>query len=38
LIGIPKRYVISAKTLASNSVEVKDRQTGKVELVEVDSF
>ncbi|MCL5782121.1 MAG: His/Gly/Thr/Pro-type tRNA ligase C-terminal domain-containing protein [Patescibacteria group bacterium] len=37
LIGIPKRYVISDKTLASGSVEVKDRMTGKVEMVMVDS-
>ena len=30
LLGIPKRYVISEKTLASDSVEVKDRKTGEV--------
>ncbi len=35
LIGIPKRYVISAKTLENNSIEVKDRLTGKVEMREV---
>jgi prolyl-tRNA synthetase len=33
LIGIPKRYVISEKTLADNSAEVKDRMTGKVEMI-----
>ena len=32
LIGIPWRYVISEKTLATDSIEVKDRKTGKVEL------
>jgi prolyl-tRNA synthetase len=35
LIGIPTRYVISEKTLASDSVEKKDRRTGKVEMVKV---
>lgn len=30
LIGIPKRYVISAKTLATGSVEIKDRRTGEI--------
>jgi prolyl-tRNA synthetase len=40
LIGIPKRYVISEKTLAADasegdSVEVKDRVTGKVEMVKL---
>jgi prolyl-tRNA synthetase len=32
LIGIPRRLVISAKTLAENSVESKDRSTGKVDM------
>jgi prolyl-tRNA synthetase len=32
LIGIPTRIVISEKTLESNSVEVKDRMTGTVEM------
>ncbi|MDE2038035.1 MAG: prolyl-tRNA synthetase [Patescibacteria group bacterium] len=32
LIGIPKRYVISAKTLKDGHVEVKDRATGKVSM------
>ena len=35
LIGIPKRIVISAKTLAEDSVETKDRKTGKVEMVKI---
>jgi len=40
LIGIPRRYVISEKTLAADaseggSVEVKDRVTGKVEMVKI---
>jgi prolyl-tRNA synthetase len=33
LIGIPKRIVISEKTLESDSVEVKDRKTGTVEII-----
>lgn len=33
LIGIPKRIVVSAKTLESESVEVKDRATGVVEMI-----
>ena len=33
LIGIPKRYVVSEKTLASDSIEMKDRATGKVSMV-----
>lgn len=32
LIGIPKRIIISEKTLSNNSIEVKDRITGKVEM------
>ncbi len=32
LIGIPMRYTLSAKTLAQNSIEIKDRLTGKVEM------
>lgn len=35
LIGIPWRYVLSAKTLEKDSIEVKDRKTGKVELKKV---
>ncbi len=38
LIGIPIRYVISEKTLASNSVEKKDRLTGKVEMVKIETL
>jgi prolyl-tRNA synthetase len=35
LIGIPIRYVLSEKTLKDDSVEVKDRRTGKVEMVKL---
>lgn len=35
LIGIPRRYVISEKTLKDASVEVKDRRTGKVEMMKM---
>jgi prolyl-tRNA synthetase len=35
LIGIPRRYVISEKTLKEDSVEVKDRRTGKVDMVKI---
>jgi prolyl-tRNA synthetase len=35
LIGIPKRIIVSAKTLAEDSVETKDRATGKVEMVKL---
>ena len=38
LIGIPTRYVISEKTLAAESVEKKDRQTGKVEMVKISTL
>ncbi len=38
LIGIPKRVVISKKTLAEKMVEVKDRKTGKEEKVELKEF
>ncbi|MDB5238686.1 MAG: putative prolyl-tRNA synthetase, prolyl-tRNA synthetase [Candidatus Parcubacteria bacterium] len=33
LIGIPKRYIVSEKTLAKGEIEVKDRLTGKVEMI-----
>jgi len=33
LIGIPLRVVISAKTLASGSLELKDRATGEVSMI-----
>jgi prolyl-tRNA synthetase len=35
LIGIPRRYIVSAKTLESDSAEMKDRLTGKVEMVKI---
>lgn len=35
LIGIPFRIIISEKTLQSNSVELKERSTGKVEMIEI---
>jgi prolyl-tRNA synthetase len=35
LIGIPKRILISSKTLADDSAEVKDRKTGKMEMVAI---
>lgn len=35
LIGIPIRYVLSEKTIKDDSVEVKDRRTGKVEMVKL---
>jgi prolyl-tRNA synthetase len=35
LVGIPRRYVISEKTLKDESVEVKDRRTGKVAMVKI---
>ena len=38
LIGIPVRYVVSEKTLANNEVEMKDRKTGKVEMVKISDF
>jgi len=38
LIGIPKRYVISEKTLKNNEVEMKDRATGKVEVKKIQSL
>ena len=38
LIGIPKRIVLSAKTLKDNSAEVKDRRTGKVDMVKVNNL
>ena len=38
LIGIPTRYVISEKTLVSDSVEKKDRLTGNVGMVKISSL
>ncbi len=38
LIGIPIRYIVSSKTLEQGSVEVKNRKSGKVEMVEITKF
>ena len=38
LMGIPKRYIISEKTLKSGEVEMKDRLTGKVEMIPLKNF
>lgn len=38
LMGIPYRIVISQRTLAEKSVEVKNRATGEVEIVPLDSI
>lgn len=38
LIGIPKRVVISAKTLKDHAAETKDRKTGKVEMADISSL
>ena len=38
LIGIPYRVIISAKGLADNKYEVKNRATGEVQMVSVDEF
>jgi prolyl-tRNA synthetase len=38
LIGIPKRYVISEKTLKNDSIEIKDRATGKVKMVAINAL
>jgi prolyl-tRNA synthetase len=38
LIGIPKRIVVSTKTLEKNSVEVKMRNEEKSELVEIEKL
>ncbi len=38
LIGIPRRIILSAKTLEKNSAEIKDRATGRVEMVSIDSL
>jgi prolyl-tRNA synthetase len=37
LIGVPKRLVISEKTLAQNGVELKARNSDKTELIKLDS-
>ncbi len=38
LIGIPKRIIISEKTLEKQSVEIKDRKTGQIEIKTIDSL
>ncbi len=38
LIGIPQRIILSAKTLEKDSAEIKDRATGKVVMVAIDSL
>lgn len=38
LIGIPLRIVVSAKTLAKNSVEVKKRDEDAIELIKISDF
>ncbi len=38
LMGIPKRVVISEKTLAQNSVELSDRASGETQLVKIDDL
>jgi len=35
LIGIPKRYIISPKTLEQGSLEVKDRKTGETKMAKI---
>jgi len=32
LLGLPERIIISEKTLANNSMEIKNRKTGKIEI------
>jgi prolyl-tRNA synthetase len=38
LLGIPKRIVVSDKTLEKGVLEVKDRRSGEVEMMEEDEF
>ena len=38
LIGVPRRIVVSEKSLAAGGVEVKDRSTGKVEVVSLEAL
>ena len=35
LMGIPRRYIVSAKTIVSDSVEVKDRATGNIVMTKI---
>jgi prolyl-tRNA synthetase len=37
LIGIPKRIVVSEKTLAEGKYELKDRKTGTIEMIGLDA-
>ncbi len=37
LIGIPKRIVVSEKTLADKKYELKDRKTGEIEMIDLGS-
>lgn len=38
LMGMPKRYVVSERSLKTGSVEAKDRLTGKVEMIPIASL
>lgn len=38
LLGIPKRHVLSAKTLSQNSVEIKDRKSGEISMQNINQF
>jgi prolyl-tRNA synthetase len=38
LIGCPKRILISDKTLKENKIEVKDRKSGKIFILDIESF
>lgn len=35
LLGVPERVVVSEKTLAKKSVEIKDRKTGRIKMVKL---
>ncbi len=37
-MGIPYRVVISDKTLAESKIELKNRQTGDIELLTLEEF
>ncbi len=38
LIGIPKKIIISEKTLANESIEIKNRKTGSIEMSRIDAI
>jgi prolyl-tRNA synthetase len=38
LIGIPQRLVVSSKTLVENTVEIKERRSGAVKVVPIDTL